>query len=581
MSLNLKLPSKLKILVIDDDLVDCENYQRIFRKRSQLNIENPITVCHTAESGLEQLKNLKFDILLLDYQLPDCSGIELLRKIHELHENFFLNTSTIILTSHGDEESAIQAIKLGAVDYIYKNELNPSRLTTSIELALEKKILSQNLKNQTRKSDYLKTHDSLTQLLNRHSFNEELAKYLKKDDTPFSLICFDINAFNTLNVFHGHSKGDEILIKLSSILKRNLKKNDVAGRVGADEFTVIFNGTDLENETAHFVDKIIEEFAQSRTTQLLNLSLSSGIYIHNFEENNLDISEILQRTDDAKIQAKKRGGNEYCYFNPKHQTRVRKMIQFENQIKEAVKNKEFTLFYQPIYQIINGKEVVQGFEGLMRCTREEIKNSSPVAFIPILEELKLINKLTSWLLEKSFQDYRLISNKYLNMDYGLSINMSPSEIIEEVSLEKLTKLSANFGFELPKLTLELTETDIMELSEKNIKKILSLKSSGIHIALDDFGTGYSSLLKLSQLPIDTIKIDKCFISGISKDSINLNLVESIIDIAHKLDARAVIEGVESEQEFHVLEKVTSRTSVFYQGYYFGKPMSLDTILQKN
>jgi len=430
------------------------------------------------------------------------------------------------------------------------------------ELEKEKEILEEKVKERTFHLEKLAKFDTLTDLPNRHMFKEELsltlhsAKLLKK---PFTLLFVDLDNFKEVNDTYGHEAGDILLQTIAKRFSKVVRNQDVVSRLGGDEFTIILKGMNEKDKINQIVKKIIEEAnkpIQINDKVKVNVSASVGIYIFNPEDT---IEDIIANADIAMYKAKQSGKNRFIYYDNSMKKEVTHKLTLKQELINAFKNKEFINFIQPI---INAKiQQIVGGEVLLRWKHNNTL-IPPANFLEVLENINLIVDVTYWQIEDVIKKFKNYQNIFL------SFNLGPKLLNEEI-LEFIKKIKNN---KIPKIYFEITENGIIT-NIKKAKKILNdLSKLGIKISLDDFGTGYSSLAYIREFDFDNLKIDKIFVNKITSSTKDYKLFKSIIEMAKILDMKVVIEGVETKEEFELIDK---EDFIKIQGYYFYKPMSID------
>ncbi|MAT45284.1 MAG: hypothetical protein CL609_23390 [Anaerolineaceae bacterium] len=421
--------------------------------------------------------------------------------------------------------------------------------------------------------------DPLTGLPNKKAFNEELHKTLEQclsspnKRSVFGAVAFmDLDNFKLLNDSFGHSFGDQLLIQVSERIKETSSDNLFAARVGGDEFVLIFfDETDLtiiQRKLKEFQDLFIASF------HLINkeIQINSSIGVVLYPQDGITVEEILKHADTALYQAKDRGKNQIVFFDNSMAKTATTRMNMEINLRNAILNRSFTIVYQPQYSIRTHELI--GVEALLRWWNPEIGHVSPAEFIPIAEESGLINDLGRWVLEEA-----CIMAKKLNQNRKfpiiMSVNISTKQVhmpdFVDETIEILKKHEVNPNW----MTLEITETVLMNSYDETILKIKALTEYGINFALDDFGTGYSSLSYLLSIPSNLLKIDRSFIQDMPTSERHVRLVNTIIDVAHDLNMDVMAEGVETEEQMGILQQYNCD---YLQGYLFNKPLSADDLL---
>jgi len=413
-------------------------------------------------------------------------------------------------------------------------------------------------------------HDALTGLPNRRMFNENLTNFLEKAKTEASqnaIMFLDLDRFKYINDTLGHDVGDILLIEVSRRIEKSLKKRHNRAeiyRFGGDEFTILlpdYNATDSED----FAKELLEEFKTSFLIDGSDYFITPSIGISLFPNDGDDANTLIKHADTAMYYVKDRGKNNYQLFtSDMHQVFYRKMM-IEKQLRTALDNEEFELYYQPIMDL-KTNEIV-GMESLIRWNNETLGQVPPDEFISIAEETGMIIPIGHWVLKTALeQNVRWQKEGYRPLK--ISINVSVRQLLDPTFLEKMKNAIENTSLDATYIVLEITESIAM-YAEAMIEKLDALKELGISLSMDDFGTGYSSLSYLNKYPLDSLKIDKSFVIGMNQDDENKAIVKTIIAIAKELDLKVIAEGVEGQEEYHFLDKIGCD---YAQGYLFSRPL---------
>lgn len=415
-------------------------------------------------------------------------------------------------------------------------------------------------------------YDSLTGLPNRTLWKRRLAEAIEKakqcQDYLFAVLFLDLDRFKLVNDSLGHLAGDELLIAIAKRLQSTLRPTDTVARLGGDEFAILLtNINELENIT-NVVNRIQTSVRQPLklngqevfTTTSIGIALSSAGY---------DCPQDLMRDADiAMYRAKALGKARSCLFNKTmHQIAVDR-LRLESDLRRALERQELRLYYQPIV-CLNKGEII-GFEALARWEHPEKGLIPPDEFIPVAEETGLINQIGWWVLREACLTLRIWQLTFpKETPLTMSVNLSGRQFAQPELIEKVDLILQETGCDRNSLKLELTESAIMDHSDAN-SVMESLRALGIKLDIDDFGIGYSSLDRLSQLPINTLKIDKSFVSRLDAGGRNVEIVKAIVTLAHSLGMNIVAEGVETVQQLTQLQTLNCE---FAQGYLFSKPLN--------
>lgn len=473
--------------------------------------------------------------------------------------------------------------EFGELSDMFNNMMNIIS-TNYRELADSKKALEANeleLKQNYNDIEHLAFHDSLTKLYNRNAFMKKAHDLFHKDGAQFSkhaIFFLDLDNFKNVNDTLGHDYGDELLKQVSSRLLSSISDNDILARTGGDEFLILkasYNNIESLEDYAKTLIRLIHE-PFDLEGEMVTISLSIGISL--FPRDGLTISELIKNADIAMYNAKNYGKNDYRLFNSYMEDDFNRRNDLADILANVIDRNEIYLQYQPQVNVATGEII--GFEALMRIDSELIGFVPPSEFIPIAEESGHINKLGEWALYEACN----FNQSLINMGYEplkVSVNVSPTQLKSNDFLDIIKSIPQKTGMDLKYLELEITESVLINSFEHNLKLINQIRELGTTISLDDFGTGYSSLNYLTQIPIDTLKIDKSFVDRLCNNPKDRYISHSIISLAHNMNISVVAEGVESIEQLSILREQTCDT---LQGYLFSKPlMTADFInlLNKN
>ncbi len=442
----------------------------------------------------------------------------------------------------------------------------PMGIVTICEDITERKHVEEQLEHQA-------LYDTLTQLPNRTLFNDRLAqavgKTKRKKEYAFGVLFLDLDRFKLINDSLGHTLGDQLLVEFAQRLLRCLRPGDTVARAGGDEFTVLLDDIHHVSDATRVADRIQQElnnpFKLERhevfTTASMGIALSSEEYGRS--------DDLLRDADIAMYRAKAQGRARYQVFDSGMHTSAVLQLQMENDLRRALDRKEFRAYYQPTVSLFTGK--LTGFEALIRWEHPERGLTLPEEFIPLAEETGLIIPMGLWILKEACEQMQKWAVQLpLHRQLTISVNLSGVQIAEPDLVAQVEHVLKQTGIQPNSLTLEMTESVLMAHPEEATNKLLKLRSLGVRLHIDDFGTGYSSLSYLHQLPVDTLKIDRSFVSRIGKGEERGEIVGTIATLAHNLGMEVIAEGVETIAQ---LSQVKAHECESAQGFYFSPPMS--------
>lgn len=415
-------------------------------------------------------------------------------------------------------------------------------------------------------------HDALTGLPNRTMLSERIDEEVfrcRNSGSRFALHFLDLDRFKSINDALGHRTGDRLLEVLAERLHRCVDGSDLVARLGGDEFAIL--QTDLKNpdEALQFAQQVVRVVEEPFTIGGHELKTSTSIGITFYPEDGANSEELLRRADMAMYQSKADGGNTYHLFASKMDRHVKETITLESELRAAIDQDQFELFYQPQIDL-NTKQII-GAEALLRWNRPHYGIVAPNVFLGTAEEVGLILPIGEWVILAACQQAKRW------MDMGLdtprvAVNLSPTQFRKQNVPQLLEDALTSTGLPAEKLEIEITENIVLQGSEATAQDLSKIRKMGIHVSIDDFGTGYSSLAYLSRYSVNCLKIDRCFTRDMMSDPNNTVIIRAIVGLGKSLDLDVVAEGVETQEQADFLESMGCEIG---QGYLFGKPMPAD------
>ena len=564
------------------------------------------------------------DLILLDVNMPDIDGFEVCQQLQK--SELTKDIPVIFVSALDTVFDKVKAFEVGAVDYISKpfqilevlsrvsNQLNLqnlrrqlvqknqllqieiyNRIAAETEIQqlnfdLERRVVERTMQLQTeinqkqkvqKRLEYLAWHDSLTGLPNRLCLIEKIKKLLLKiqeqPDNKFTTIILDPNRFKIINDSLGRQAGDQLLKMMSQRLKSELSAANIEiAHFGEDKFAILLENTANKQQAIAVAQDIQRCLASAFIIEQREIFISSNMGIVICDSSYSEPEEIFGDADLAIQQAKNSSSNFYWVFDTTMQNNTLEILELETDLRIALKHREFHLNYQPIIAL--NTATIVGFETLVRWNHPYKGFISPGKFIPIAEQTNLILPLGMWILQEACQQIRVwqdrLSGKHT--DFTVSVNISGKQFEQEDFIQKLDQIVAETGIDIKHLKLEITETLLMNNIEIADRVFSQLKERKIQLAIDDFGTGYSSLSYLDRFPVDTLKIDRSFVSRLNEKNQASTIVKATIDLAHNLGFNVVAEGVESQQQ---VEQLKNWGCEFAQGYLYAKPLTKEPAWQ--
>jgi diguanylate cyclase (GGDEF)-like protein/PAS domain S-box-containing protein len=419
-------------------------------------------------------------------------------------------------------------------------------------------------------------HDSLTNLANRALFTDRVehavARQARRHE-PVSILFLDLDGFKNVNDTLGHAAGDELIVAVAERLRACARDVDTVARLGGDEFAILLEDVRDGSGPARVADRILRALADPicLREKPVRVSASIGIAV---AEPGADASsdELLRNADIAMYMAKASGKSCYEIFEPSMHVAVVQRLEMEADLARAIAEEEFVLHYQPIVALDDQR--ISGVEALVRWHHPDRGMIPPGDFIPVAEETGMIVPLGHWVLQRACaQAARWQAAFRTHPPLSISVNLSPRQLLDASIVDTVREALSSSGIPPETLTLEITETALVQDTELTIERLTALKRLGVRLAIDDFGTGYSSLSYLQRFPVDVLKIDRSFIDAADRDA-NPALVRAIVELGRTLELDTVAEGIERNDQLHQFKALQCRLG---QGYLFARPAAEDEI----
>ena len=676
-----------RLLIVDDNEMNRDMLARRLARKGY-----DIRVAETARQLLERVKQEQIDLVLLDIEMPEISGLDALKTLREHYSSIEL--PVIMVTAKDQSDDVVRALDFGANDYVTKpidfpvalarigtqlshkraqealreseeryalaargandglwdwnlaanavyfsarwkamlgfqdNEIgtNPEEWLERIhdadrervkdEIAAHQKGSTPHFESEHRmlhkdgtfrwmlsrglavngasgvplrmagsQTDITegKVSDPLTGLPNRLLFIDRLGRLIKhakrRKDYLFAVLFLDLDGFKMINDSLGHLMGDQLLLAVATRLEKCLRSSDTVARLGqgftmarlgGDEFTVLLDDLKDAGDASRAAERLMKEltspFMLAGKEVFTSVSIGIALSSPSYEEP----EDILRDADTAMYRAKSLGKARFEVFDADMRASVMARLQLETDLRRALEREEFQNFYQPIVSLVSGRIV--GFEALLRWHHPTRGLVPPSEFIPVAEDTGLIRELGWWNLREACRQMTLWRQQYKNYDLTVSVNLSAKQFLQPNLVDDIGKLLQELKLPPSTLKLEITESTVMADPAEAVEMLQQIKSLGISLAIDDFGTGYSSLSYLHRFPLDTLKIDRSFISGMKEGGEGMEIARTILPMAKNLHLDVIAEGVETAEQLALLQKLQCK---YGQGYYFSKPVSAE------
>jgi len=589
-------------LLIVDDISDNRSILKRRFERLGFNVTE-------AESGLiaiDLIEKTPFDLVLLDVMMPGIDGMETLKRIRSQRSASAL--PVIMVTAKSESDNIVDALEQGANDYVTKpvdfavalarvnTQISRRRAEQKVALAneelrkanedLERRVeertrrlidANQRLKEEIAdreelqaKSQYLAYHDSLTGLGNRLLFKEQLDEALRDVSVaphPLAVLFLDLDGFKAVNDTLGHSVGDLLLKSVAVKLRDLLPSIDRIARLGGDEFAILQMSSPQPTSSTVLAERIIEIVAQPHNIEGYDATVGASIGIAIARPGEMSTESLLKSADLAMYSAKSEGRGTYRIFDPQMDAIVQTRRSLERDMRTSLAQGGFELYYQPLVNLQTKR--VTAFEALMRWTHKDRGVVPPSEFIPVAEDMGLIVQLGEWALRQACMEAASWPD-----DIRVSVNLSPAQFAKGNLVSTVVSALASAGVPASRLELEITESVLLEKSDRNIAILNQLREFGVRISMDDFGTGYSSIGYLRSFPFDKIKIDQSFVRDLLVDEGSLAIVRAIAGLGVSFGMTTTAEGVETEEQMRCLNL---EGCIEVQGYLYSKPVPTSEI----
>ena len=421
---------------------------------------------------------------------------------------------------------------------------------------------------------FLAHHDALTGLLNRTLFQqrcEEALMLAERKNTKAAIVFIDLDHFKTINDSLGHAYGDDLLKQASVRLVECVRKTDVVGRLGGDEFIVLLNEVGDSGDVALIAKKILDRLTASFTVAGREIFISASLGISWFPDDGQNAATLIQNADAAMYAAKEQGRNNYQFFSAEMNAQALEILMMASNLRLAIEREELVLEYQPRIELKSGK--VMGVEALVRWNHPNLGRIMPGQFIGIAEKTGLIEPLGNWVLNHACR--QMVEWRGSGIaPKRVAVNLSARQFMQSDLTERIEAVLQQTGLEARALEIEVTESMVMHDPQRAAVILERLKEMGVAIAIDDFGTGYSSLSYLKRFPIDYIKIDQSFVRGIPRDAEDVGITNAIIAMGKTLGVQLIAEGVDNAEQLAFLKQGGCNE---VQGYLISSPMPAEAL----
>ena len=549
----------LRVLLIEDDDADARLVQHMLAKTGKVAFS--VRRVSRLADAVTVLDEEPFDVVLLDLSLDDARGLATIRKLQATGTQ----VPVVVLTGLEDEAIAIEAMQTGAQDYLVKGQGGVDTVRRAIRYAIERK-------KSERELAHLALHDPLTGLGNRTLYGNQLDRALaraRRGGHKMAVMFLDLDRFKGINDTLGHDVGDQLLRSVADRLRHCVRESDTVARLGGDEFAAVLEGLD-HTESAVVVARKAHAALQrpfSIAGHALKVTPSIGIAV--YPEGGADVEALTKNADTAMYEVKEQGRNGYRLYTGDMNEGALRRLQVEEGLRRAIERRELSLHFQPRVDVAAG--TVIGAEALLRWESAELGSVSPEEFIPIAEQTELMGSIGEWLIRTACTQHKAWRDAGLppvRISIKLSFRQFQSSDVKGFVADAL--VAADMAPH--DLELEVTENQLAADAPNPLAQLAELKVMGVGIMVDHFARGYFSPRDLKRWPIDSLKLDRSYVQGVSGSAADAETALAIINLAQSLRLRIVVEGVETETQG---DFVRTHGGVEAQGYLYGPAIPPD------
>ena len=521
-----------------------------------------VTTLGDAVAALQHGGN--YGCILLDLLLPGTDRLDAVDAIRSLAPD----SPVVVLTGMEHGGLAIDAMKAGVQDYLYKGDIEPETLRRSVLYAMERKRAQ--LAHEA-------LHDPLTALPNRTLFRDRCLQAMSgigRTTAGVGVLFVDLDGFKQVNDGLGHAAGDHLLVEAGERIRHALRAGDTVSRFGGDEFTVLGATLDSRHDASRLAQRVSQALAEPFTVADREVSLTCSIGIAFTFDRASDPDALIHDADIAMYHAKERGGACYEVFGQSLRARTVKRRELESELRTALDEGQFRVAYQPQVELATGR--MTGLEALVRWDHPERGLVTAGEFIRVAEDTGMIHALGRWVLTEACREYAAWRRaNAIDADVQMAVNLSPLQLARGDVVDATAAAVADTGIDPRRLCLEVTEGAVVSHAARAGSVLKRLKALGVCIAIDDFGVGYASLGYLERFPIDILKIDRSLIDGVSSEARKKRVVATVMALAETLGLDVVAEGIELPED---ADELIALGCKYGQGFLYARPMEGPVLL---
>ncbi len=557
--------SQATIMMVDDEATTMDVMEAFLE---DAGYQHFVLLTHSSQA-IAKLEEVRPDILLLDLNMPEIPGFDILKQIRA--HPILAHLPVIILTSSSDATTKLKALDLGATDFLSK-PVDPSELVLRVRNTLAAKAYQ----NQ------LAYYDSLTNLPNQSLFLDRLAWFLQRSERQqeqLVLLHITLSQFKRVSNTLGPNVGDQIMIQIAERMHACIRNSDMIGhtghsdtreidslfRVGRDEFSLLCPNMDFVEHATKIASRILKVMEKPFKANDTDVYIWPNIGIASYPADAKEMMALIQCASGASDQASLEDKGAFRFYSSDLNTQSVGRLQLETDLRHAIEDHQLVLHYQPKIDVKTG--AIKGVEALVRWLLPDGSLRFPDEFIPLAEDTDLILPLGEWVLQEACA--QMARWKKQGITLQVAVNLSFKQFRANNLVPFVSQVLLDHDLNEQYLTLELTESLVMDNPEQAIKTLKRLIALGVKLSIDDFGTGYSSLSYLKQFPLHELKIDRSFLIDMTTDPEDRALVSAMIYLAHEFNLNVIAEGVENQEQ---LDMLASLACDQYQGYFFSRPI---------
>ncbi|MGK7931915.1 MAG: EAL domain-containing protein [Microcystaceae cyanobacterium] len=571
-----------RILIIEDEtpirelimeMLECYHFQTIGAANGK--------------EGLQKISQERPDLILCDIMMPKLDGYGVLTELQRCPQTRHI--PFIFLTAKVSKENMRVGMNLGADDYITK-PFSHEELVEAVQARLTKKNwleqdVSAKVQHLNRKASYYLYHHPVTHLPNqfllRQLFEQTIIKRYENDsdrslEQLLPIAYLKLDRFNQICETLTYTESDQLLQAVTQRLQEKLGQDRAITHLNSDEFIILMETVKSQQQADLQAEKIIDQLTDSFSINDQEIFVSASMGISFYPTHSRRLETLIAKSKNAIKRVKDLGGNQYQRYLPAFdlvQQDQQKRLDIEAKLHRAIERNELDLYYQPRVDLNTGK--ITGAEALLRWHTSDLDFISPSEFIPIAEETGLIQSIGQWVMKTACQ--QSVQLHQIDPELKIAVNLSARQFYSLKPHEELLRILQDLAVQTHCLELEITESTLVENSAIARTKLNAFKTLGVKIAIDDFGTGYSSLQYLQDLPIDILKIDRCFIHQVDQNPKNEVIVKTLISLARQLNLNVIAEGIETVGELQFLQQNHCQEA---QGFLLGRPLPFHKLIEK-